>query len=139
MIAKVLGAPFRLAAALCRGIGLRRVVLLGLGALVGALVTPVAGPELRRRILLAIARRRSGAEPTVEERVRARLADNPRTWHLPQPEVVAVRGADEVSWRIILAGEVADEGARDDLERTAGAVPGVAEVDNRIRVTGGDA
>lgn len=133
-MARVFGAPIRLGVFVVRALGLRRVALIGLGAALGALATPVAGPELRRRIADAVARRRAGAEPTIEERVRARLADNPRTWHLPQPEVVAVRDDDGVSWRIILAGEVAHDTARDDLESTAAAVSGVTGVDNRIRV-----
>lgn len=134
----ILAAPLRLTSRLVRGIGLRRLTLLALGAAVGALVTPVAGPELRRRVLDEFAKRRSGAEPTVEERVRRRLADSPRTWHLPQPEVVAVRDDGATEWRIILAGTAPDEAARDDLEIAARAVAGVDDVDNRIRVQDGE-
>lgn len=136
---RVVTSPFRLTALALRTLGFKRVVWLALGAAVAVLVTPVTGPELRRRITLAIARTRAGAEPTIEERVRTRLADNPRTWHLPQPEVVAVRDDDGVSWRIILAGEVADAQARADLTQTAAAVTGVVAVDDRIRVAGEDA
>lgn len=131
---KPLSAPVRLTAGVVHVIGVRRLVLLGAGAALGALLTPVAGPELRRRIAVAVAKRRSGAEPTVEERVRRRLADSPRTWHLPQPEVVAVRDDDETDWRIILAGTAPDESARTDLEEAVYSVTGVADVDNRIRV-----
>lgn len=132
-------APVRLTIGVLRRIGVRRLALLGVGAAAGALLTPVAGPEFRRRIAIAVAKGRSGAEPTVEERVRRRLADSPRTWHLPQPEVVAVRDADEAAWRIILAGRAPDESARTDLEEAALSVVGVAGVDNRIRVTVGGA
>ncbi|HET8929711.1 MAG TPA: BON domain-containing protein [Acidimicrobiales bacterium] len=131
---KPLSTPARLIAGVVHVIGVRRLALLGTGAALGALLTPVAGPELRRRVALEIAKRRSGAEPTVEERVRRRLADSPRTWHLPQPEVVAVRDTDETDWRIILAGTAPDESARTDLEETVLSVTGVADVDNRIRV-----
>ncbi len=131
---KTLSAPVRLSTRAVRGIGVRRLALLGAGAAVGALCTPVAGPELRRRITAEIAKRRNGAEPTVEERVRRRLADAPRTWHLPQPEVVAVRDDGGTDWRIILAGTAPDDAARTDLEITARAVTGVGAVDNRIRV-----
>lgn len=135
MIGTVLKAPFRLGARGVRGLGARRVALLAVGAAIGALVTPVAGPELRRRITAAIAKRRAGGEPTVEERVRGRLAESPRTWHLPQPEVVAVPVDEGIGWRIILAGTAPDDAARTDLEVAARAVTGVADVDNRIRVT----
>jgi hypothetical protein len=129
-----LTAPVRLSTRVVRGIGARRLALLGAGAALGALCTPLAGPELRRRLAAEIAKRRSGAEPTVEERVRRRLAEAPRTWHLPQPEVVAVRDDDGADWRIILAGTAPDDSARTDLEITARAVTGVGAVDNRIRV-----
>lgn len=129
--------PVRAGLRVLKWLGVRRTFLIGSGVAIGALVTPVTGPELRRRIATAVARQRAGAEPTVEERVRARLAESPRTWHLPQPEVVAVRGEGETDWQIILAGTAPDEGSRTDLETVAAAVLGVASVDNRIRVTGG--
>jgi len=130
----ILFAPVRLMIRALRGVGIRRLTLLGIGAALAALCTPVTGPELRRRLAAEVAKRRSGAEPTVEERVRRRLADSPRTWHLPQPEVVAVRHDDETEWRIILAGTAPDDSARADLEIAARAVTGVGTVDNRIRV-----
>lgn len=131
---KILSAPVRLLLGLMRSVGVRRLAFIGIGAAIGALCTPVAGPELRRRIAVAVAKRRSGAEPTVEERVRRRLAESPRTWHLTQPEVVAVRDADETDWRIILAGTAPDDAARTDLEDAARSVTGVRDVDNRIRL-----
>lgn len=136
MIVKLFALPLRLGVGGVRRLGLRRLVLVALGAAAAALLTPVSGPELRRRLALAIAQRRAGAEPTVEERVRRRLADSPRTWHLDQPEVVAVRGEHETDWQIILAGTAPDEAARTDLEVAARAVVGVADVDNRIRLAG---
>lgn len=138
MIVQTLFAPVRLCARVLRAIGLRRAMLLVVGAGLGALLTPIAGPELRRRITVAVAKLRAGAEPTVEERVRQRLAESPRTWHLAQPEVVAVRGDSETDWRIILAGTAPDDSARTDLELAARAVAGVSDVDNRIRVADGE-
>ena len=129
----------RLVTAPVRFLGVRRSALVATGAAVGALVTPVSGAELRRRVSVAVAKRRAGAEPTIEDRVRRRLGDSPRTWHLPQPEVVAVRGEGEADWKIILAGSAPDEAARSDLELAAAAVTGVSEVDNRIRVDAGEA
>lgn len=134
MIGRGLIAPVRLAARAVRAVGVARVACFGAGAVAGALVTPVPGRELRRRVAVAIAKRRSGSEPTVEERVREHLASSPRTWHLPQPEVVAVPGEGEIGWRIILAGTAPDEAARVDLEAAAASVVGVNDVDNRIRV-----
>lgn len=117
-----------------RVIGYRRVALLAVGAAIGALVTPVSGPALRRRIIEEIARRRAGTEPGIEQRVRDHLAQSPRTWHLPRPEVVAVPVGDTAGWEIILAGEVPDEAAAADLEQATRSVSGVQAVDNRLRV-----
>lgn len=130
----VVVTPVRVSARAVRRLGARRLAWLGTGALIGALCTPVAGPELRRAIMVAIAKRRAGAEPTVEDRVRRRLAEAPRTWHLDQPEVVAVHGESETDWRIILAGTAPDTAARADLEAETRSVTGVSDVDNRIRV-----
>ena len=87
---KVVAVPFKVANRAVRLVGYRRVGLLMVGAAAGAVLSPVSGSELRRRIAEEIHRRRAGTEPTVEERVRQHLAQSPRTWHLPQPEVVAV-------------------------------------------------
>lgn len=114
--------------------GYRRVVLLGLGVGVGVLIAPASGAETRRRIRDLIARYRAGSEPSVEERVRAHLQQSPRTWHLPQPEVVAVPLDDQPGWEVILAGVAANDTARRDLELAAASVTGVVRVDNRLRL-----
>ncbi|MBS1847131.1 MAG: BON domain-containing protein [Actinobacteria bacterium] len=134
-----MSTPIRLAIRGVRAFGPRRLALVAVGVAVGAACTPMAGPELRARVVDAVRRRRAGAEPTVEERVRRSLAESPRTWHLPQPEVVAVRAGDGADWTIILAGTAPDATACADLASVAGAVAGVGEVDNRIRITGREA
>ena len=133
---KVVGAPIKVANRIVGFIGYRRVGLLMVGAAAGAVLSPVSGAELRRRIAVEIHHRRAGTEPTVEERVRQHLAQSPRTWHLPQPEVVAVAVEDGTGWQVILAGEITDESARRDLEQASLSVTGVESVDNRLRVVG---
>ncbi len=94
----------------------------------------MTGSELRRRIAEEIAKRRSGTQESIEVRVRNRLSTAPRTWHLTQPEVVAVAAEDEVGWHIILAGTAPDETSARDLGDAARGVAGVLDVDNRVRV-----
>lgn len=134
MILKAAASPFKLVRGTVRFVGYRRVAVLSVGAVVGALVTPVSGPELRKWVVEEIRRRRVGSEPTVEDRVRQHLRESPRTWHLAQPEVVAMPNTDGLGWQIILAGSVVDDVAREDLEQVARSVLGVTEVDNRLRV-----
>lgn len=137
MIGKLIVTPPKAAYRVVAFLGVRRVALLASGAVVGALVTPVTGRELRRRLLEEVAKRRAGSEPTVEDRVRQHLRDSPRTWHLVQPEVVAMPAGDEPGWQIILAGSVPDATASTDLEQAARSVQGVIDVDNRLRVDNG--
>lgn len=134
MIVKMAMMPLKVVGLTAKVIGYRRVALLGTGVAIGMVVTPVSGPELRRKISEEIAKRRAGSEPTIEDRVRQHLSTSPRTWHLPQPEVVAVRAIEGPGWEIILAGSVPDANSRSDLELACTTVSGVLSVDNRLRV-----
>lgn len=133
---KLLTLPFRLvfgtlglAFKTVRFVGFGRLLSFGAGIGVGLAMAPTSGTELRAR--LAQRREPAAAVPGADlgDAVRDELAHSPRTWHLPQP-TVTVDGN-----RITLTGEVPHEDARADLGRTAGAVIGVAAVDNRITVT----
>ena len=55
-------------------------------------------------------------------------AATPRPWHLPQPDVDVIGGT------AILTGGAPHETGKADIERAAAAVPGVADVDNRLVV-----
>jgi osmotically-inducible protein OsmY len=109
--------------------GYRRIAVFGAGVAVGILVAPVTGAEARDRLRRALEQRRPAGD--LAERVRFELSHSPRTWHLPQP-VVEVVGRTAV-----LRGQVPHEAGRADLERTAAAVAGVAEVHNQVVVTNG--
>lgn len=134
---KLLTLPFRLTFGTIglsfrtvRFVGFGRLLFFGAGVGVGLAVAPTPGTEFRAR-LTSLRDDVTGASQTagLGETVRHELAHAPRTWHLPQPVVTAVGN------RIILTGEVPHDEARADLGRTAGAVAGVAAVDNRITVS----
>ncbi len=110
-----------------RFVGVGRIVAFGAGLGVGMAVAPTTGEQFRARLSEGYSSTASAAGD-LGETVRYELAHSPRTWHLPQP-VVSVEGN-----RITLTGAVPHETARGDLGRTAGAVVGVAAVDNRISV-----
>lgn len=110
-----------------RLVGYRRLAVFGAGVATGLLVAPVTGRELRgaiRRRLEA----RGITDAELADRVRFELAHHPRTWHLPQPTVTVV------DRRVSLVGTVPDEAARAELVRAAGALAGVAAVDDRLEV-----
>lgn len=134
MILKTPSTAVRAAGGTVRVVGYKRAALLATGVGIGLMAAPTSGRELRRRIRDAIASYRAGNEPSVEERVRSHLQQSPRTWHLPQPEVVAVRIGDSPGWEVILAGVASNDTARRDLEAAALSVTGVERVDNRLRI-----
>jgi hypothetical protein len=120
----------RVAYRVARWLGFRRVMLLGLGIVIGMLTAPVPGSEIRAALRRLVEARRAGSDAELAERVRFELAHHPRTWHLPQPEVTVVYH------RVALTGQVPDETARQELVRAVAALGGVNEVDDRLAVVG---
>jgi BON domain len=112
-----------------RFVGPERLVLVGAGVAVGLLVAPVPGRVLRERARRAVAER-GQAPGSLAERVAEALRSDPRTGQLVQPEV------EVTGRRVVLRGTVPHETARGDLGRVAGAVPGVAAVDNLLQLPG---
>jgi hypothetical protein len=112
-------------------LGYRRLLTFATGVVVGLLLAPVPGAQLRRQLQEKLAGVRSSAQSPDElaELVRAELARSPRTWHLPQPQVGVESG------RVVLQGEVPHTEGLADIERAVAAVPGVATVDNRVVVS----
>jgi hypothetical protein len=112
-----------------RLVGYKRMATLAVGVGIGLLIAPTSGEELRERLRQWL-ESRGGPESddVVAERVRHELSHSPRTWHLPQPGVEVVGG------KAILTGASPHATGKDDLERTAGAVSGVTEVDSRLTV-----
>jgi len=112
-----------------RRIGPVRLGIFAIGVGVGLMLAPTSGAELRERLRHRwLERRESAGDLDVARRVREELAQSPRTWHLPQPEVEVAEGT------AILTGQVPHLSGRDDLERTAAAVTGVVRVDSRLVV-----
>jgi hypothetical protein len=112
-----------------RFVGLSRLLAIGLGVAIGLLIAPTSGEELRERLRRQWeARNAPASDDAVAERVRYELSHSPRTWHLPQPAVDVVGGT------AILTGGAPHETGKADIERAAAAVPGVADVDNRLVV-----
>jgi osmotically-inducible protein OsmY len=119
--------PVRASATATRTLGLKAVLLFVAGVAIGVLFAPVRGADLRAKLL----RRAQGGGLTDEElaeRVGFELAHAPRTWHLPQPEVAVLQG------RVELRGSVPHDRGRDELERVAASVQGVASVVNELVV-----
>ena len=112
-----------------RLVGYRRLFFVAAGVTIGLLVAPVPGRELRARIRRRL-EARGVTDADLNERVRFELAHHPRTWHLPQPDVAVA------AHRVTLRGAVPDDEARHEMVRAAGALPGVAAVDDRLEVAG---
>jgi hypothetical protein len=110
--------------------GYRRVAVFGIGVVVGLLIAPMTGPQLRAKLSELLSGARLPSDPELGDQVRFELSHSPRTWHLPQPEV------DVQDGRVVLSGSVPHATASADLERTATGVPGVTSVDNLLNVTG---
>jgi len=123
---KIVFFPIKVTGRSLRWVGLRRLVLIALGATLALMITPVTGSEMRRRVSRLVVRRVPDAD--LAARVRHELSHSPRTWHLPQPSISVLQG------RVVLAGQAPHATGRADLERVVAAVPGVVSVDNEIIV-----
>lgn len=112
-----------------RRLGLTRIGVFAAGVGAGLLVAPGPGAELRERLRRRWEdRTRPSSDVDIEERVRQELAQSPRTWHLPQPEIEVVAGT------AIVTGEAPHPSGKTDIEQAVAAVPGVVEVDSRLVV-----
>ena len=114
-----------------RLLGVRGTMALVLGFVVGLLVAPVPGRQLRARLATLLDRRGGVTDEELADRLRFELEHAPRTWHLPQPRVEVASG------RVVLSGEIDHGEARTELARVAAAVPGVTAVDNLVVVHDG--
>lgn len=127
----IVALPLKLAWVVLRALGAKGVAALLVGVAAGLLLAPGPGRELRHRLRVAL----GGGPPPDEElrdHVGFELAHAPRTWHLPQPDVAVSAG------RVTLTGTVPHETARVELVATAGGVPGVVAVDDRLDVEPAD-
>ena len=113
-----------------RLLGYRRLFLVAVGVFIGLMIAPGPGRELRAKLQALLSGSTPPSDPELSDLVRFELSHSPRTWHLPQPEIVVQGG------RVVLSGAVPHATARADLERTVTGVPGVMAVENLLTVTG---
>jgi len=113
-----------------RLLGYRRLTVFAVGVLVGLLLAPGPGEELRQKLKAWFRDLQPPSDPDLSDRVRFELSHSPRTWHLPQPDV------DVQDGRVVLSGDVPHETARADFEQTVTAVPGVTGVENLLTISG---
>jgi len=125
-------APVTASRAAVRVVGVRGWLLFFVGLALGLLFAPGPGRELRAK-LQGLAQGGAGVDDDLQAKVAFELAHAPRTWHLPQPNVIVTGN------RVELVGTAATAEDRDELARVAGAIPGVGGVDVVITVPGTDA
>ncbi|MCX7619238.1 MAG: BON domain-containing protein [Acidimicrobiales bacterium] len=120
-------APVMVSSRAARLMGWKGTILFGSGLVLGLLIAPWPGRQLRDR-LRDVFTRRGLSDDELAEKVAFELSHSPRTWHLPQPSLNVLGG------RVILKGEVPHVEGRAELERVAACVPGVLDVDNQLIV-----
>jgi osmotically-inducible protein OsmY len=125
---RVFGLGVKVGHRTTRLVGYKRLLLVLVGVGIGLLVAPVPGDRMRAKLRRVVEDLAGKGTTDLAQKVRDELSSAPRTWHLPQPDVVATQG------RIVLTGEVPHATAKGDLERVAANVKGVQEVDNQLRV-----
>ena len=119
--------PVKVSARSARLLGVRGLLFLIIGVAIGLLLAPEPGRDLRVK-LQKLLEGGGTSDADLTEKVSFELAHAPRTWHLDQPDVSVAGG------RVTLRGSVPGDDAREELARVAGAVPGVAGVDNLVTV-----
>jgi hypothetical protein len=119
--------PVKVSARSVRVVGFRGTLFLLVGVAIGLLLAPESGKDLRLK-LQRMLEGGGSSDTDLVEKVSFELAHAPRTWHLDQPDVSVAGG------RVTLRGSVPGDDAREELARVAGAVPGVAGVDNLVTV-----
>jgi hypothetical protein len=128
---KVGAVPVKVGWRATRAAGISGVLCFVLGLALGLLFAPARGRELREKLRRLLTGQSGLSDDELAERVAFELGHAPRTWHLPQPEVVVI------DHRVQLRGSVPHESAREELVRVAAGIPGVAGVDDLLEVDGG--
>jgi len=122
--------PLRVTRAASRRLGLVGTVCLVAGVVIGLLLAPVSGRQLRQRLRNLAGGTSPRPDLEVQAAVVAELASAPRTAALTRPQVVVTGGI------VTLAGSAPTETARIELEAVAAGVPGVLGVVNELVVAG---
>ncbi len=125
---KVAAAPVKVGVRATRIAGVSGIVFLVVGVVLGLLLAPFSGKDLRAILLAKLGGGAPPSDDELAETVTFELGHAPRTWHLPQPDVYVTAG------RAQLRGSVPDDEAREELVRVATAIPGVVGVDDLLEV-----
>ena len=134
LVLRVSLLPLKACMATTRLMGFRGILLGVVGLVVGLLLAPMSGRQLREKLLASLAGGAAVPDDELADKVTFELSHAPRTWHLePQPEVSVLAG------RVVLRGEVRTEDDREEFGRVASAIPGVVAVDNQLVVADADA
>lgn len=125
---KVGGAPVKVGWRATRAAGISGVLCFLLGLAIGLFFAPAKGRDLREKLRRVVTGQSGLSDEELADRVAFELGHAPRTWHLPQPDVVVT------DRRVQLRGTVPHETAREELVRVAAAIPGVAAVDDLLEL-----